>query len=349
MPAPRSTLLLLLPLAACFTDGGQSSSPTTADAPTSTDPASTADATSSGATDAPTSAPTTGSSGDAPTTGTTGPATSCELAAECEAGTVELGAQCDSCGLLTRKCQSDCTWSPQICDEHLETCAYWVLPQGAKEWQRHPVDPDTKHGPTAPIRTAFPLNSEGLLYALTDATFHVLDTVTHTWVASGDRAARFPDLGVLPIYHGDGFTADGEVDSNVTLVAGEQFFAYQQKQGTGEFALVKQGPCCGDDWSKPDSPDFHQIRDSFGELQNLEGWAMGDVQALCMLDAPTPFLGYSISITDDLVHQQEVGHCFDFFPAVPYATFVPFSYPGAPRSQQIGGAAWLKGLWVLRE
>lgn len=352
MHAPRSTLLLLLPLAACFTDSGQTSSPTSAGTTTSTAPASTADASSSDTTAAPTTTADASSSGD-PTTTTSattgGPATNCELAPTCEAGTVELGAECDSCGLLTRTCQPDCTWGPQTCEEHLETCAYWVLPQGAKEWQRHPVARDTKHAPTTPIRTAFPLGPEGVIYALTDTTVHVLDTLSHTWISSGDRTAQFPELGTLPIYHGDAFTQVGEVDSNITIVAGEQFFAYLQKQGTGQFSLVKQGVCCGDDWSMPDSPDFHKIRDTFGELQNLEGWAMGDVQTLCMLNMPTPFVGYSISITDDFVHQQEIGHCYDFFPAVPYATFVPFNYPGAPRSQQMGGAAWLKGLWILRE
>lgn len=346
MPAPRPALLPSLLLAACFADGGNGSSPTS-DHASSTGPGGSTD--DAAATGAPTTTQDPGTSGEPTTTGSTGPAASCDGASQCQVGAVELGEPCDSCGQLTRTCQPDCTWGPAVCEEQPATCAYWVLPQGATTWTRVAVDPDAEFAPSAAVRAAFPLAPDGRIYVLTDDSYHVLSTPDRAWIASGTRTSLFPELAALPLHHGDAFTQIGATDSGVTLVAGEQFFAYSHVLGTSDFDLVKQDVCCGDDWSKPDSPDFHLVRDSWGELENLEGWAVGDVQALCGLDTPTPYEGYSVSITDDQVHLQEVGHCFDFFPASPYVDFTPFTYPGAPRSQQVGGAAWLGGLWIFRE
>jgi len=96
--------------------------------------------------DGSTGAPTTGAS----STGvvTTGVAGNCELAPECEAGAVETGALCDSCGVLRRSCQADCSWTPMVCEQDLETCAYWRLPTGDRAWKRIAVDPGAAFAPS---------------------------------------------------------------------------------------------------------------------------------------------------------------------------------------------------------
>lgn len=152
----------------------------------------------------------------------------------------------------------------------------------------------------------------------------------------------------MPLFHASGLT-DQPPDTIVTQVAGTEAFSYTFVAAKNSFDYVGQVACCGADWMGPNAPmDPYAIRDGWGRIGDPEGWVTGDLQALCMLDAPTPLYGYNVSIGDGTVYPQDIGYCFDFYDPVPYAQFMPFTYPGTPANNLIGGVEWLDGLWIFR-
>lgn len=359
MRPPAPLALLLAPLLACFADGGSdtvATSKTASDATTSagTDPSTTREPTTS-----TTLPPTSDSSTSAgPTTSdptlttdptTTSPVDNCQLAPECTAGSVEDGGQCDSCGVLRRTCGPDCTWSPQTCELAPETCEYWLLPDKGQQWQRVAVDPNAAFAPKETVLTAVALEPQKQIYALTANNYHVFSTLTKTWIAAGKRDSIFPQIAGQTLYHGTGLTTSPP-DVIVTLIAGTEAFAYTFQAGTSTFKLDAQVPCCGDDWVGPNAPPdpVTSVRAGWARLDDPDGWIPGNPTDLCALDPPMPLYGYSVAIGDGLVYPQDIGYCFDFYPPIPYAQFTPFSYPGAPPNNLVGGAAWIDGLYIFR-
>lgn len=358
MRPPAPLALLLAPLLACFADGGSdtvATSKTASDATTSagTDPSTTREPTTT------TLPPTSDSSTSAgPTTTdptlttaptTTSPVDNCQLAPECTAGSVEDGGQCDSCGVLRRTCGPDCTWSPQTCELAPETCEYWLLPDKGQQWQRVAVDPNAAFAPKETVLTAVALEPQKQIYALTANNYHVFSTLTKTWIAAGKRDSIFPQIAGQTLYHGTGLTTSPP-DVIVTLIAGTEAFAYTFQAGTSTFKLDAQVPCCGDDWVGPNAPPdpVTSVRAGWARLDDPDGWIPGNPTDLCALDPPMPLYGYSVAIGDGLVYPQDIGYCFDFYPPIPYAQFTPFSYPGAPPNNLVGGAAWIDGLYIFR-
>lgn len=281
------------------------------------------------------------------TTMTTTAADNCDAAPECEPGAVESGELCDGCGVQRRTCQPDCTWTPMVCEQELETCAYWLLPSGATEWQRVPVDPESVYGPKETVLAAIALPPQKQIYVLTANYYHVLSTDSQTWVAAGSRDALLPELKGQHIYSASGLTS-APPDTIVNIVAGNQAFAYTFSDASKTFAFDAQFPCCGDSFVGPNAPDPYAVRDFWSQPGDPEGWIPGDLQVLCNLDMPTEPYAYSIYIGDGFVYPQDVGYCFDFYAPVSYAEFAPFTYIGAPLNELIGGADWLEGLWVFR-
>ncbi len=361
MRSPAAPLLLVAPLLACFADGGTdtvaSSITSATQNPTDTTDATTGEPTT-GATQT-TSSPTT-TTADATTTtqGTTEPTTdatttgvvdNCELAPECVAGTVEDGGACDSCGLLRRTCQPDCTWSPQTCELAPETCEYWLLPPNEKQWQRVPVDPNAAFAPKGTVLTAIALEPQQQIYVLTADSYHVFSTLTKTWSAAGNRDDIFPQIAGQMLFHGTGL-ADKPPNVIVTFAAGTEAFVYTYVSDNNTFQFDAQVPCCGQDWMGPNAPPnpLAAVRDSWARIGDPDGWISSDPQALCGLDDPTPVYGYAVAIGDGFVYPQDIGYCFDFYAPVPFAQFPPFAYLGAPANNLIGGAAWVDGLYIFR-
>ena len=356
MRSPAALLLLAAPLLACFADGGadtvaSSVSGTTGEPTDTTGAGTTGEPTGTTGTTGTTTPPTT----DTPTTTattdaiTTGAVDNCELAPECTAGTVENGGPCDSCGLLRRTCQPDCTWSPQTCGPAPETCEYWLLPPMGQQWQRVPVDPNAAFAPKGPVLTAIALEPQQQIYVLTAASYHVFSTTTKTWTSAGNRDDIFPQISGQMLFHGTGL-ADEPPDVIVTLVASTDAFAYTYIADNNSFQLEAQVPCCGPNWAGPNAPpnSLAGVRAGWARIGDPDGWITGDPQTLCGLAEPVPIYGYSIAIGDGFVYPQDIGHCFDFYPPVPFAQFPPFSYPGAPANDLIGGAAWVEGLYIFR-
>ena len=277
----------------------------------------------------------------------TGAVGNCQLAPECEAGAVETGGPCDSCGVLRRTCQADCTWTPMVCEQDLATCEYWVLPSNELVWQRVPVDPAAQFAPKETVLAAIGVAPQQQIYVLTANSYHVLSTVTRTWLSAGPRDALLPQLAGLPLHLALEVTTKPP-DTIVNVLAGAEMFAYTFYDGS-DAGLDAQVPCCGPNWEGLNAPpDPYAMRDDWGRVGDPEGWIPGDVVALCGLDEGTPFYGYSVAIGNGFVYPRDIGYCFDFYPPIPYDQFTPFAYPGRPANDLIGGAAWVDGLWIFR-
>ena len=283
-----------------------------------------------------------------PATATTGTPEACQDPPECQVGEIEDGVLCGGCGVMRRTCQSDCTWTPVTCMEALDTCAYWLLPEDAKEWQRIPVDPTAPFAPTTTVRAATDLGPQKQIYVFTSSTFHVLDVTTRTWTSAGNLDTLFPHITGKQLWWVHSITIDPP-DTVVSLAAGDDAFAYKFTDATKTFTLDIQTPCCGASWDAPDAPASPDApRDAWSRLGDPDSWLPGDPKTLCELTDPSPVYAYSAYITNENIYSQDLGYCFDFYAPTPYALFTPFSYPGAPDSALIGGAASLDGLWIFR-
>lgn len=363
-PHAPLALLLAAPLLACFADAGTS---------TATNPGtftSASGSSSSGSGDETT--PTTGTPGETTTTPTvvtdtgntdepgtttpdptlvttTGTAGNCEVAPQCQPGDIQDGGQCDSCGVLRSTCQADCVFSPPTCEAAPETCEYWLLPPAAKQWQRVAVDPNAAFAPKQTVLAAVGLEPQHQIYVLTDSTYHVFSTETNTWTAAGQRDAIFPQAAGQPLFHAAGL-ADKPPDVIVTMVAGTQAFSYTFLADKNIFDFVATTACCGEDWMGPNAPasPYADVRDGWSRKGNADGWITGDPQTLCKLDDPSPVYAYNVSIGNGVVYPQDIGYCFDFYPPVAYEQFAPFSFPGTPANNLIGGAAYVDGLYIFR-
>jgi len=233
------------------------------------------------------------------------------------------------------------------CEEDLSTCAYWFLPEDEAAWQRFPVDPQATFAPKDTVLAAIALAPQKQIYVLTATNYHVFSTTQKAWIEAGARDTIFPELEGLQLFHASGLTIDPP-DTIVTQVAGTEAFSYTFVATQNAFGYVGQVPCCGDDWMGPNAPNPYAIRDGWGRLGDPEGWITGDRQALCQQDPPPVFYAYNVSIGDGTVYPQDIGNCFDFYAPVPYAQFLPFTYPGTPANNLIGGVEWLDGLWIFR-
>jgi hypothetical protein len=251
--------------------------------------------------------------------------------------------------VIRRRCGEDCTWGAPACEFDLNSCAYWFLPEGAREWKRFPVDPGATFAPTEPVIAAIGLTPQQRVYAFTKTQYHVFATGGFAWVTSGPRSDLFPQLGDDELFHASAIATEPP-NSIVTIVAGQTAYSYTYHGQDSLFNFDAVTPCCGEDWQGPNAPPnpFSAVRDSYARLGDPEGWIDGDPESLCGLNDPTPVYAYSAAIGDGSVYPQDIGFCFDFYSPVPFAQFPPFSYPGAPPNELIGGAAWLDGLYIFR-
>ncbi len=321
-------------------DETSSSSPSTTD-PT-TDP-----------TTGPTTDPTTGPTTD-PTTDTTDP-TGCR--GPCQPGEVDVGDECGSCGLSERTCDDQCEWGPTTCVEHLETCGFWRLPEGASAWERHPLyeGEEPAHAPGAPILAAFDISARDEGFVLTTQGYHVIDTKTLTWIRSGSLAEDFPSVvgkNILAAYA----TPDGEAGNmptgrdGIAIFTPSNVYLYELTLASGAIKETDTVACCDDQWKSPQAPETAEIRAFWIALDDADPW--GDYSlAECEGAPPGSTLDwYGAAITDNRVHLQNIGTCFDFVVEMPFSSWHPFDQAGGPADANEVGAGFLNGgdVWIFR-
>lgn len=344
--APLSSALCLV--AGCFSDGGAHLTQTATSAPpdSSTSQASTSAATwdaTTGPDTTTTTGPDTTSTGPDPTStgGTTTAAPGCADPKMCEPGDVmDLGVLCDPCGRSHAVCQQDCTWGPPECAQDLSSCVYWVLDADTNVWSRVALpQPPPVHAPTGPIAAAFELETESRIVALTQTTYHVLVPPTHEWIASGDLTELFPG------FPGPVLQAFSILDPNspwymIYLLSGDWVDYYWLEPGSLVAEPDGDDACCWawNDELSPASADA--IRDIFLDLPNNHEWAGGQYSnSACLEGAPVWVDEYAAWIEPTTVYIEEADACFELLYETPYAEFPPFTVPGAPPGDLVGGAA----------
>ncbi len=373
---PLLSALTSVALLGCFSDGegmtsGNASDASNTSAPTSsptdptdpTDPttgtvgetSTSSDPTTETTVDPTTTDPTTEPTTEPTTTDPTTDPTGCQ--GVCQPGEVELGDECGSCGLTERVCDELCEWGPSACVEHLETCGFWRLPEGATSWERHPLytGEQPAHAPTEPVLAAFDISARGEAYILTAESYHVLDLQSLAWIRSGTLAAEFPTVAGKPILAAYA-TPDGEAgnmetgNDSIAIFTPTIVYLFSLKLGTHEVKASGSEPCCEDQWKSPQAPATADIRAFWIALDDADPWGEFSLDN-CEGAPPGTILDwYGAAITDSRVHLQNIGTCFDFVAELPFKGWHPFAQSGGPASALEVGAGFLNegDVWIFR-
>ncbi len=230
-------------------------------------------------------------------------------------------------------------------------CVVFRLGPGSASWTGFDRGAGT-FAPSAPIRAAFDIESAGLGYVLTDASYHVLRLSDRMWIAEGPRDALFPEAsGVsllvaysVPADHGGG---DG-THEGVTLQSVDSAYNYSLRLSDRTVTFTSRITDFGDAWLAPLAPPRPALLFVWLDTENSRGWAVGDPFALCGA-RPRTIGPYSGVVTATDVHVLEAGSCFEFSSRESNMTFAPFALPDAPVTSSIRAAFWNQGsLWLLR-
>lgn len=328
----------------CFSDNGtrvthpaessgssdETGTTTTTAATTTGEPAPTTTSTSITTTTTTTTTATTS------TDDTTSP-TLCPGQPQCSPGDVkDTGALCDPCGRIHQTCQDDCTWSPGECVEDLSSCVYWSIDTVDMVWERIALpQPPPEHAPTASILAAFDLLPDDRIVALTADRYHVLAGTDRTWTASGSLSDLLP---ALPGPLLQAFTIYNQISLEYDIYAVSDPDAYIYKLPLGSLTATFSGvsSCCGSFTDLVQPPSLAAVRDIYVDISSPFPWVSGLFYAECMdLNYELgPHAGWA---TPTEMYVQDLGYCFEMLYSQPLTQFAPFTVPGAPPGDRIGG------------
>ncbi|MEM7158970.1 MAG: hypothetical protein AAF799_39395 [Myxococcota bacterium] len=285
---------------------------------------------------------TTGAEDDSTSNGTSGQTSSVDPSADTTAGEVDDDGT-DSSG-------GDTDPPPASCDDDPAACSVWILPSGAGGWM--PLALDGALAPTETVRAAFDVESELEGFVVTDTRVHVVDLAARAWVRQDNRADVLPELGeeeVLVAYSipstwgsGDG-TAEG-----VTFLTADTIYLYNYQIATQTFVFESALTDFSDPWDAPAAPMPAQMRASWLDVTNADGWYDADIMRLCgTAGNPGPYVAV---VATDQVHVNDAGYCFEFDEPVSLGAFPPFSLAEAPGPEDVGALLYNEtlGLWAFR-
>jgi hypothetical protein len=262
-----------------------------------------------------------------------------------------------------------------------DECGIWHLPYGASQWNVFPLDraralnPSqiSRHAPTRPVRAAFDIETLGVIYVLTDTTWHELDANTSRWSApdgqwrnSGSIAVTFPmpdatwraywNSGVLNAWSVPSWHPEAKMmmrpNEGMQISTRQGVLFYNFNIATRSF-VANVAPVSASTivWEGIDVPSYASVRSLWLDTHNRRGWVHG-VPAMICSDPTNPvpdITVHSIVITNTRVHFMDAGHCFRYFGSTPIANFGPFTLPNAPAPAMIGESAFLAdGVWVFK-
>ncbi|MCY1054233.1 hypothetical protein [Nannocystis sp. SCPEA4] len=341
MSACARAITVLALFCGCFSDGGAeltqtvgSFDPATQTSTSTTTTTTTGEPTSTG--EPGTTTTTTGEM----LTGATAPPL-CPGEMQCSPGEVmDVGSLCDPCGRVRRTCQDDCLWGADECVEDPTSCAYWYLDDPEQGWQRVALpQPPPEHAPTAPANAAFDLQAHDQLVVLTADTYHVLRHSDQTWTTSGPLTDLFPDLPGPLLQSYAVYGADND-DYAVYAVGAPQAWIYILKPGSWQGQFTQAGNCCDSFTPQVNPGDPTTVRDLWTDLAAPFPWTGGQYYGPCINELFN--LGtYAGWVTATDVFVQDLGWCFQMVTQSPLAQFAPFTAPGAPPGERIGGTALL--------
>ncbi len=231
-------------------------------------------------------------------------------------------------------------------------CRFYRFASGATAWTATAL-PGGAFAPDTPIRAAFDLESLAVAYALTDATYHVLDLSAMRWTGGGARNDLFPEASGTPLIAAISIPEAhvGGTPGQEGLVISGVAVAYTGRISltTREAVLDGQVTDFGDAWRAPLAPSRSDILAEWLDLDNADGWAVGSPRDLCGA-AATSIGPYTADLTSTHVHLNDAGSCFEFFERAAYSSFTPFARPGAPPAASVQAAFYNQGaLYVFTD
>jgi hypothetical protein len=239
------------------------------------------------------------------------------------------------------------------CENNVDFCDTWFLRPGTNVWEARRLDPDSPHAPRATVVAAFDIEQTGVGYVLTADTYHELDLGNEQWMAAGplvdimQEAQQYGSLRSAFSQPGDSIydqamvlvAADGHWESYGYTILGNSFTHLME-------GFIDDPPGTG--WSGPNAPPVNEVTALWLDMENSQGWVMGNVLALC--GAGDLLSSHMMVLSANEAHTVEVGWCFDFFPPTPIDQYPPFTYPLAPPPADIGAGLYneAEGLWIFR-
>ncbi len=254
-----------------------------------------------------------------------------------------------------------CNGRDDDCDAESDegACGIWFLPTGAATWSAWPLDAArdanptqrTLNAPLSPVRAAFDIESQGIAYVITDATWHLLDLGAHTWTSSGALSTLFPETRgrtivtayTVPAAHG----SPGGTTEGVTFLAREGVIQYGYDLASRAFTFTRTDPT--PTWMGSAAPSYASLRFGWLDTQNADGWVTASPASFCPpgTTSSTRVGPYYAVVTDSSVHLGDAGYCWAWITAVPRASFAPFARPSAPPLSRAGAMFYRGGLWVI--
>lgn len=218
---------------------------------------------------------------------------------------------------------------------------------GSTTWTDYDLDCMSSAAPRAPIETVIDLESLSRAYFFTAGTYHVLDLLSRTWIASGARSALIPQTAgvtliagfTIPAGHAGGPpTVEGSLIASATSV-----YSYDidfSVPATPVFRLAVPAAGATNPTAFTPPPGLQTIY-----LDVSGNWAP-DSRAVCT--SATAATGpYAAQFTTDRALIDDAGWCFMRIADVPITAFGPFAYAAAPARSEWRHVVYNAGVWTF--
>lgn len=237
------------------------------------------------------------------------------------------------------------------CDAFIDEGAFTAsfIGAGSTIWRNYELDCVSTAAPTAPIQTVIDVESLARVYFFTATTYHVLDLLGRTWIASGARNTIMPQAAGATLIAGvatpAGWAGSSPTVEGVLVASTTNIYAYElditvPSAPVFRFAVLSGGRANPIVWTAPAGLE--------AAYQDVTGNWAPDARAVCMLTLPAPTAGpYTAYFTATRALIDDAGWCFMRIEDVPISSFGPFAYAGAPARSAWRHTVYNAGVWVF--
>ena len=218
---------------------------------------------------------------------------------------------------------------------------------GSTTWTNYELDCTSSAAPRAPIETVIDLESLSRAYFFTAGTYHVLDLLSRTWIASGARSALMPQTAgvtligafTIPAGHAGGpLTVEGSLIASATSVYSYDIDFTVPATPVFRFTVPAPGGANPTTWTPPAG-----VQTAYLDVSG--NWAP-DSRAICT--TATAAAGpYTAFFTAGRALIDDSGWCFLRIADVPITAFGPFAYATAPARSEWRHTVYNAGVWVF--
>ena len=241
-----------------------------------------------------------------------------------------------------------CQGEDDDCDARIDEGSFtaFFVGAGSTTWRSYELDCASSAAPAVPIQTVIDIESLSRAYFFTASTYHVLDLLTRSWIASGARATIMPETAGVPLLAGY-TTPAGHAGGSATI---ETLYA---ASATNVYLYEI-------DIATPSTPTFRFLMSSgqpnpipwtapaglLTAYQDVTGSWAPDPRAVCT-EATYSAGPYSAYFTADRALIDDAGLCFMRIADMPIGSFAPFSYAGAPARLAWRHLLFNAGIWAF--